>query len=131
MLLCNVAARPQPEPAGEVGTTSAPGTGTPRRGESTRARRQPEGRHLLTVLDVADRCDLSVKAIYRAIERRELRAAKLCSRLRVRPEDVDAWIERNTLDRSTVPAVAEHWLMRVAATNGLRAMLDADARGCA
>lgn len=65
-----------------------------------------------------------MKAVYRAIERGELRAAKLCSRLRIRPEDLDAWIERNTLDHSTIPLAAETRPVRFAATNGLRAMLN-------
>lgn len=116
-------ARAHHEAVDEAGTTSVPGTGTPPRRESIRASQRREGRPLLTVEDVADGCGLSMKAIYRAIDRGELRAAKLCSRLRVRPEDLDAWIERSTLDRSTIPAVVEARPMRFAATNGLRARL--------
>jgi hypothetical protein len=33
-------------------------------------------------------CGLSPRAVYRAIERGELVASRLCSRLRIRPEDV-------------------------------------------
>jgi len=69
-----------------------------------------------------------MKAIYRAIERGDLRAAKLCSRLRVRPEDVEAWIERNTLDRSTMPVVVETRPAGFAAATGLRALIDNPAR---
>ena len=47
---------------------------------------------LLSPEDVATRCGLSRRAVYRAIERGELPASRLCSRLRVRPEDLDAWI---------------------------------------
>ena len=36
--------------------------------------------------------------MYRAIEPGELRASRLCSRLRVRLEDVDAWIDANGVD---------------------------------
>ncbi len=83
---------------------------------------------LLTVEDVAQVCGLSMKAIYRAIDRGELRAAKLCSRLRVHRDDVDAWIERCTIGRSTVPvASAAMAPPRVPARNGLRAMIDTGA----
>ena len=47
---------------------------------------------------------LSTRAIYRAIERGELRAARLCSRLRISRESFDDWVAR-----SVVPA-GEHTL---------------------
>lgn len=80
---------------------------------------------LLSPEDVARHCGLSRKAVYRAIERRELPAAKLCSRLRIRPEDVERWIESNRLadalvDRSLLPTP-------MPAANGLRALVG-DAR---
>ena len=37
---------------------------------------------------------LSTRAIYRAIERGELRAARLCSRLRIPRAAFDEWVER-------------------------------------
>jgi excisionase family DNA binding protein len=37
---------------------------------------------------------LSTRAIYRAIQRGELRAARLCSRLRIPREDFDDWVAR-------------------------------------
>ena len=37
---------------------------------------------------------LSTRAIYRAIQRGELRAVRLCSRLRIPREDFDDWIAR-------------------------------------
>jgi excisionase family DNA binding protein len=52
---------------------------------------------LLSPEEVARRCGLSRKAVYRAIERGELKASRLCSRLRLRAEDVDSWIEANVL----------------------------------
>jgi excisionase family DNA binding protein len=42
---------------------------------------------------------LSTRAIYRAIQRGELRALRLCSRLRIARADFDEWLER-----SVVPA---------------------------
>lgn len=48
--------------------------------------------HLLSVPEVAQLCGLSEKAVRRAIDDGELAASKLRSRLRIRPEDVEAWI---------------------------------------
>ena len=75
---------------------------------------------LLAPEDVAHRCGLSRRAVYRAIERGELRASRLCSRLRIRPEDVDAWIATNHVDpaervRPPPPVAPAH--------NGLRRLL--------
>ena len=55
---------------------------------------------------------LSTRAIYRAIQRGELRAARLCSRLRIPREDFDDWVaraavrvERPVAEVRIVPAV--------------------------
>jgi excisionase family DNA binding protein len=48
---------------------------------------------LLTVEEVARICGLSEWAIRRAIDDGELRASKLRSRWRVRPEDLEGWLE--------------------------------------
>src|SRR3954447_12544920 len=63
----------------------------------------PEASPLLTPEQVAQRCSLSVKAVYRAIKREELAAAKLCGRWRVRPEDLDAWIASSMFRSSPAP----------------------------
>jgi excisionase family DNA binding protein len=63
---------------------------------------------LLTADDVARRCGLSRKAVYRAIERGELKAFRLCSRLRIDPGALDAWLEANVV-RNTRPA-SNSWL---------------------
>lgn len=78
---------------------------------------------LLSPEDVAILCGLSRKAVYRAIERGELRAARLCSRLRVRAEDVDRWIDGCivSVPASVAPVPVPS---RVGAANGLRARLD-------
>jgi excisionase family DNA binding protein len=65
-------------------------------------------------------CGLSRKAVYRAIERGELRASKLCSRLRITPEDIDRWVEASRIEPARMP---ERGPMRVAAPDGLRALL--------
>lgn len=50
---------------------------------------------LLSPSEVADLTGLSKNSIYRAIEDGELRAFKLRSRLRVDPDDIHDWLERN------------------------------------
>ena len=52
---------------------------------------------LLRVSEAAELAGLSTRAIYRAIERGELRAARLCSRLRIPREAFDEWIERSAV----------------------------------
>lgn len=44
--------------------------------------------------EAAEITGLSTRAIYRAIERGELRAARLCSRLRIPRAAFDEWVER-------------------------------------
>jgi excisionase family DNA binding protein len=48
---------------------------------------------ILTVEQVAERFQLSTKTVYRALERRSLRAAKFGSAWRIRIEDADTWFE--------------------------------------
>ena len=52
---------------------------------------------LLRVSEAAELAGLSTRAIYRAIERGELRAARLCSRLRIPRAAFDEWIECSTV----------------------------------
>lgn len=49
---------------------------------------------------------LSTRAIYRAIERGELRAARLCSRLRIPRTEFEEWIGRSVV-RAPERAVVE------------------------
>ena len=55
---------------------------------------------LLSPEQVARICGLSRRAVYRAIARGDLAAARLCNRLRVRPEDLDRWISESVEPRS-------------------------------
>jgi excisionase family DNA binding protein len=48
---------------------------------------------LMSPEQVAEFCGYSRKAIYRAIERGELRATKRCSRWRIWAEDLELWLE--------------------------------------
>src|SRR5207247_1616698 len=55
---------------------------------------------LLSPEQVARRCGLSRRAVYRAIERGELRASRLCSRIRIRAADVEAWVDEHEIEPS-------------------------------
>lgn len=63
---------------------------------------------LLTADEVASVCGYSRKAIYRAIERGELRATKRCSRWRIAAEDVERWLEEgvHVVDNGSGPTRA-------------------------
>jgi excisionase family DNA binding protein len=50
-------------------------------------------------------CGLSRRAVYDAIKRGELRAFKLCSRLRISTADVDAWLAASLVPVSSLPPV--------------------------
>jgi excisionase family DNA binding protein len=58
----------------------------------TTRKTSPAAWHLLSVREIAAACQLSEKAVRRAIDDGELPAVKLRSRLRVRPQDFEAWI---------------------------------------
>ena len=62
--------------------------------------------------EAAKLAGLSTRAIYRAIQRGELRATRLCSRLRIPRDAFDEWVaggavrvERPIVEVRTVPAV--------------------------
>ena len=78
---------------------------------------------LLSPQDVARRCGLSRKAVYRAIERGELRASRLCSRLRIRPDDVDAWLQASTIVPGPSASDAPPTYSRLPYSAGLRRLL--------
>lgn len=81
---------------------------------------------LLSPDDVARRCGLSRRAIYRAIACGELPASRLRNRLRVRPADLEDWISARGLVR--VPIESHGLSSQGPARRGsLRAMLDRDA----
>jgi excisionase family DNA binding protein len=54
---------------------------------------------LLSPLDMARLCQISVKTVYRAIGDGELAATRVRSRLRVRDSDLHAWIEAGRVDQ--------------------------------
>jgi excisionase family DNA binding protein len=53
---------------------------------------------LLSVYDAAERVGLHHVALRGAIKRGELPAVKLCSRLRIDPADLEAWISAGRVD---------------------------------
>jgi excisionase family DNA binding protein len=60
---------------------------------------------LLSPTEVAAMCGLSRRAVYDAIKRGELRAFKLCSRLRISTADVDAWLVASLVAVTQLPVV--------------------------
>jgi excisionase family DNA binding protein len=54
----------------------------------------------------AELARVSTRAIYRAIQRGELRAVRLCSRLRIPREAFDEWVERCTVQPPAPRVVA-------------------------
>ena len=61
-----------------------------------------EPRRLLSPKQVSDLCGLHVEVVRRAIRDGELPASRLRGKLRVRPEDFDAWVNQNAVS-------AEDW----------------------
>jgi excisionase family DNA binding protein len=60
---------------------------------------------LLRPVEAAELAGLSTRAIYRAIERGDLRASRLCSRLRIAREDFDDWVARSAVRVDPPPVV--------------------------
>lgn len=87
-----------------------------------------EFERLLSPEDVARACGLSRRAVYRAIARGELRAARLCHRLRVHPAELERWIAEETCAAS--PHSPTRSRRRTEASpGGLRVLLDEAAEG--
>lgn len=61
----------------------------------------------LTPDQVADLVQLSAEAVRRAVRRGELRASRVCGRLRIMPADVEAWMAASTVAPSPRRAPAE------------------------
>ena len=79
---------------------------------------------LLSPEEVARACGLSRRAVYRAIARGELRAARLCNRLRVQPDELERWIGEQTVGQE-IPTPQGPRLPADALSRGsLRALLD-------
>jgi excisionase family DNA binding protein len=82
---------------------------------------------LLSPEEVARACGLSRRAVYRAIARGELLAARLCNRLRIRPAELEKWIETGTSAPETAVR-PEARVQRTGTDRGLRALLNEEGR---
>jgi excisionase family DNA binding protein len=94
----------------------------------SRCGEMPDDRHsdfesLLSPEEVARACGLSRRAVYRAIRRGELRAARLCNRLRVQPAELGRWIDERTVSPARYPTVGDGRPVRVPSRGSLRAKL--------
>lgn len=81
----------------------------------------------LSPTEAAQIAGLSTRAIYRAIQRGELRAMRLCSRLRIPREGFDEWVQRGVVRAE--PRVVEVRLAPTAPARGsFRSLLADDER---
>jgi excisionase family DNA binding protein len=104
-----------------VGVQPTEASASPSRAASAAPRASSATSSLLSAEDVARRCGLSRKAVYRAVARGELRASRILSRLRIDPRDVEAWIRANVVDAGCpTPAPTP---FRLPAATGLRRLL--------
>ena len=84
---------------------------------------------LLSPEDVARACGLSRRAVYRAIARGELRAARLCHRLRVHPAELERWIAEETSGTNQSVPTRTSRRGGVGRRGSLRVLLDETAEG--
>lgn len=82
--------------------------------------------HLLSIKEVAAACQLSEKAIRRAIQAGELPAVKLRSRLRVTPQDFESWIAASRRDGVRAHPVPRRRSTRRRPSGTFRALAQAD-----
>ena len=65
--------------------------------------KQITGDTLLSPAQVAEVCGLSRRAVYDAIRRGELRAFRLCARLRISSRELADWLQRSAVAVGTPP----------------------------
>lgn len=79
----------------------------------------------VSVAEAARASGFSKRAVYRAIDRGELGASMVCSRLRIHPDDFLAWMEgeRTALSDTSRsrPRAGAH---KAPAANGLRSLIE-------
>jgi excisionase family DNA binding protein len=80
---------------------------------------------VLTVEQLAERFQLSPKTVYRALERREIRAAKLGNRWRIRIEDAERWFDEH-VPQGAVPVPNAHTRSTMISDESLRPLLVSD-----
>jgi excisionase family DNA binding protein len=84
------------------------------------------GWHLLSIREIADACQLSEKAVRRAIDDGELPAVKLRSRLRITPDDFSAWIDSGRKPTAVRDSTTRRRQRRPHPAGTFRALLQAD-----
>lgn len=104
--------------SGTGGPTSALTLRVPRLGENG-----ADDWHLLSIKELANACRLSEKAIRRAIDDGELPAVKLRSRLRITPQDLEAWIASGRRGNPEAPPLTRARVVRRPPTGAFRAMV--------
>jgi excisionase family DNA binding protein len=78
----------------------------------------------LTAAETARASGFSRQAVYRAIERGELTASVVCSRIRIHPDDFLAWMERDRAATAGAMRGADQIRTRKSpAPDGLRSLL--------
>lgn len=78
----------------------------------------------LSVAEAARAAGLSKQAVYRAVDRGDLAAGLVCSRLRIHPDDFMAWIEADRTELRDRPRrSARIGARKVPARDGLRSLL--------
>jgi excisionase family DNA binding protein len=79
----------------------------------------------VSVAEAARASGLSKRAVYRAIERGELGASLVCSRLRIHPDDFLAWMEgERTNPRNTSRSRPRTDARKTPAATGLRRLIE-------
>jgi hypothetical protein len=79
----------------------------------------------LSVAEAARASGFSCRAVYRAIDRGDLAASVVCSRLRIHPDDFLVWMEGDrTAPREQPRIVARARSRKVPAADGLRGLLE-------
>src|SRR4051812_13634020 len=73
---------------------------------------------LLTPQQVADVSGFGVAAIYRAVQRGELRAHRLCGRLRIAPQALSEWLEASAVEARPARASERHEIVASAPSRG-------------
>ena len=86
-------------------------------------------RKLYTPDEVAEMSGFHRQVIYRAIRRGELRAFRVCKRIRIKEEDLEEWIEREPAASSDSPNLHTTPLARASNTASFRLNRDRELEG--
>jgi excisionase family DNA binding protein len=90
--------------------------------------RREENPVLLCPTEAAELAGLSTRAIYRAIQRGELRAVRLSSRLRIQPENFDEWIARSEVRVERPPTIGTRLVTATVTRGSFRRLVGDEGR---